>query len=71
MMTMLIYWWTEYIGCSTSGLTGIKMNCSPNNGVRINAALTAFLTLSGAGFGEPGCIIVRMTRSILMRKTVK
>lgn len=66
----LKYWWVSYKGWNESGLTGIKINCNPNSGIRMKAALSAFFTPSGAGFGELGLRIVRITRKMSTRKTV-
>lgn len=48
----------------------MRICCNPKSGTRIKAALAALLTPMGAGFAEFGCIIVKMTRSTFMRKTV-
>lgn len=51
------------------GVTGIKINCKPKRGVKISAALTALRIPTGAGLGEFGCIIVKITLRMFIRTT--
>lgn len=53
------------------GVTGIKINCKPKRGVKISAALTALRIPTGAGLGEFGCIIVKITLRMFIRTTAK
>lgn len=60
-----MYWYLDF----WSGLNGISRKWSPNNGIRMAAALAALLIPATDGSVDLGCITLRITFNTLMRKT--